>query len=148
MILIRLHPSDKADGLECLSAYSNVVIDATRYPDMQELILASDAFFSDYSSCIFDAALCDIPCFTYANDFAAYKGDRGVYYEMEELPFPYAKSNDELVENILNFNYELYKKKWEAFKIRTGLLETGHAAKDIANAIDGFIKEGRNIQIP
>lgn len=85
--------------------YDDCIIDATNYPDMQELILAADAFISDYSSCIFDAALRNIPCFTFATDFEKYKGDRGVYYEMDELPFSYAKNNDELISNIKNFNY-------------------------------------------
>jgi CDP-glycerol glycerophosphotransferase len=139
-MLIRLHPVVNVEVLKCMTDYSEFVIDATEYPDMQELILASDIFVSDYSSCIFDAALRNIPCFTFATDFEEYKADRGVYYEMEELPFPYAKNNEELVENIRHFNYEEYIKKWEAFKVRTGLYETGHAAKDIAYVINEYIK--------
>lgn len=118
------------------------VINATDYPDMQELIMASDVLLSDYSSCIFDAALREIPCFTFATDFEQYKADRGVYYEMDELPFPYAKNNDELVRNILNFDEQDYANKWNAFKERTGLFETGHAAKDIAEKILEFISTG------
>lgn len=116
------------------------IINATEYPDMQELILACDAFISDYSSCIFDAAIREIPCFTYAVDFEAYKKGRGVYYEMEELPFPYARSNDELVENIRQFNFREYLSAWDAFKLQTGLHETGHAAQDIAELVDAYIK--------
>ena len=112
------------------------IVDGTLYPDMQELILASDIVISDYSSCIFDAALRKIPCFTYATDFEHYKNEeRGVYYEMSELPFPFAKNNDELERNIINFDLDRYYKKWEAFSARTGLVETGHAAKDIAEKI-------------
>jgi CDP-glycerol glycerophosphotransferase len=111
---------------------------------MQELILGCDAFISDYSSCIFDAAIREIPCFTYANDFQEYKGDRGVYYEMEELPFAYAKNNDELINNIQRFDYDDYIKKWNEFKIRTGLYETGHASKDIAYVIGEFVKGNKN----
>ncbi len=119
-------------------------IDVTDYEDMQELILASDIMISDYSSCLFDAALRNIPCFTYATDFEQYKADRGVYYEMEELPFPYAKNNDELMYNIEHFDKDDYLNKWEAFKVRTGLHETGHAAKDIAEKIIDFLN-GKNI---
>ena len=115
------------------------VIDATDYPDMQELIMATDLMLSDYSSCLFDAALREIPCFTYATDFERYKSERGVYYEMEELPFPYARNNDELMHNIETFDQKDYLDKWEAFKERTGLHETGHAAKDIAEKIIGFL---------
>jgi CDP-glycerol glycerophosphotransferase len=138
-ILTRFHPfMVEYMGKKKIQEYH--VINATEYSDMQELILAADAFISDYSSCIFDAALRNIPCFTFATDFEEYKADRGVYYEMEELPFPYAKNNVELTENIRNFNYDEYIKKWEAFKVRTGLYETGHAAKDIAYVINEYIK--------
>lgn len=114
-------------------------IDVTDYDDMQELIMASDIVVSDYSSCLFDAALREIPCFTYATDFEQYKAERGVYFEMEELPFPYARNNDELMHNIESFDYEDYKKKWTAFKERIGLHETGHASNDVAEKIVEFI---------
>ena len=95
---------------------------------------------ADYSSCIFDAALRRIPCFTYATDFDQYKyEERGVYYEMEELPFPYAKNNDELEQNVRTFDMEDYLKKWDAFAVRMGLKETGHAAKDIAEKMADFL---------
>lgn len=139
-LFIRWHPVMVNLMSNIQDLYNDYIIDATNYPDMQELILVSDAFISDYSSCIFDAAILNIPCFTFATDFEEYKGDRGVYYEMEELPFPYAKNNDELINNIINFNYENYLENWETFKIRTGLYESGHAAKDIAYVINEFVK--------
>ena len=113
----------------------NEVIDVTDFNDMQGLLCAADIVISDYSSCIFDAALRGIPCFTYAKDFDSYKKEQGTYYEMEELPFPYAKNNEELIDNILHYNYEEYLKRWEEFKKKTGLVETGHAAKVIAAKI-------------
>ena len=121
------------------------VINASNYADMQELILASDAFISDYSSCIFDAALRNIPCFTFATDFEDYKADRGVYYEMDELPFPYARDNYELLYNIEHFNYDNYIQAWNTFKVRTGLHETGHAAFDIANVINEYVRGNTEI---
>ena len=115
------------------------VVNATSYPDMQELLMATDVMMSDYSSCIFDAAMRRIPCFIYASDYVDYKEYRGVYYEMEELPFPYAKNNYELEQNVRAFDMEDYLKKWDAFAVRTGLNETGHAAKDIAEKMADFL---------
>lgn len=138
-ILVRWHPLFAKQIAEAMSIEGSV-IDTTQYPDMQALLLAVDAVVSDYSSCLFDAALRNIPCFTYATDFEQYKADRGVYYEMEELPFPYARNNDELMRNVETFDQEDYLDKWEAFKARTGLHETGHSAKDIAEKIVGFLK--------
>ncbi len=105
--------------------------------------MATDVMISDYSSVIFDAAMRRIPCFTYATDFEQYKKEeRGVYYEMEELPFPYATNNDELEQNILSFDEKEYLRRWDAFCVRMGLNETGHAAADIAGKIMEFIQTG------
>lgn len=139
-ILARWHPLMLRYVKEMKMSLGNSVVDVTDYPEMQNLIMAADAFISDYSSCIFDAAIREIPCFTFATDFEEYKADRGVYYEMEDLPFPYAKNNDDLMQNILAFNEEEYKNAWSAFKTKTGLHETGHAAKDIAILINEFIQ--------
>ena len=110
-------------------------MDVTAYNDMQGLLCAVDIVISDYSSCLFDAALREIPCFTFAKDFEQYKGTQGTYFEMEDLPFPYAQNNEELIANILNYNQKEYFQRWNKFKETTGLLETGHAAKDIVNEI-------------
>lgn len=141
-VIVKFHPR-LLDYKNTIIKWSESIVDATEYPDMQELIMAADAFISDYSSCIFDAALRNIPCFTFATDFEEYKGGRGVYYEMEELPFPYARNNDELMQNVRDFDYEAYLQRWETFKVRTGLYETGHAGKDIANLINEYINGNR-----
>lgn len=138
-MLIRFHPSLRLYAKGYQEAHPEV-IDVTDYQDMQSLLMATDVMISDYSSCIFDAALRRIPCFTYATDFDQYKHEeRGVYYEMEELPFPYAKNNDELEQNVRAFDMEDYLKNWDAFTVRMGLNETGHAAKDIAEKMADFI---------
>lgn len=98
---------------------------------------------SDYSSIIFDAALLDIPCFTFATDFDEYKADRGVYYEMDELPFPYARNNEELMQNIENYDHAAYLERWQAFKERMGLYEPGNASEVIANKIIEFVQTGK-----
>ena len=140
-ILLRWHPV-MAEKMEKNGfGISENVNDATEYPDMQELIVASDAFVSDYSSCIFDAALNGIPSYIYAADFDEYAGERGTYYSLEELPFPYAEDNDEMVANILAYDEEKYKKRWDDFSKRTGLFETGHAGNDIARLIHEFLSD-------
>lgn len=138
-MLIRFHPKLRLYAKGYQKAHPEVM-DVTEYQDMQCLLMATDVMISDYSSCIFDAALRRIPCFTYATDFDQYKyEERGVYYEMEELPFPYAKNNDELEQNVRTFDMEDYLKKWDAFAVRMGLKETGHAAKDIAEKMADFL---------
>ena len=136
-ILLRWHQSQMKMLSE--TKIPSGVVNATCYPDMQELLMATDVMMSDYSSCIFDAAMRRIPCFIYASDYEEYKKYRGVYYEMEELPFPYAKDNDEMEQNVKAFDMNDYLKKWDAFAVRMGLNETGHSAKDIAQQMADFL---------
>lgn len=141
-IMVRWHPSF-VNILKGKISVPSWVIDATLFPDMQELLKGCDIVMSDYSSCIFDAALLDIPCFTFATDFDVYKAERGVYYEMEELPFPYSRTNDELMENIVNYDHEAYLERWRAFKERMGLYEPGNASQVIADKIIEHIDTGK-----
>lgn len=137
VVCVRWHPALKAIANK-LKKPSNI-IDVTNYPDMVELVKGCDAFMTDYSSCIFDAALVKKPCFMFTLDFDKYKSEQGVYYELEELPFSYARNNNELVENIINFSNDDYQSKWNAFKERMGLYESGHAAEDIAYVISEYL---------
>ena len=144
-MLIRFHPSLRLYAKGYQETHPEVM-DVTDYQDMQRLLMATDVMISDYSSCIFDAALRRIPCFTYATDFEQYKyEERGVYYEMVELPFPYAKNNDELEQNVKVFEMEDYLKKWDAFMVRMGLNETGHAARDIAQMMADYL-DGKKVE--
>lgn len=141
VLLIKLHPFLLSIADSYFKDLNSSAINATNYPDMQELIMASDALISDYSSCIFDAALFGLPCFTFANDFEAYKSDRGTYFEMEELPFPYAKTPQELHDHIRNFDREKYDSDWQEFARKVGVKETGHAGQDIAGYICEYMRK-------
>lgn len=116
------------------------VIDATMYPDMQELLVSCDLLVSDYSSCIFDAMLNETPCFIYAKDFESYARDRGVYFGLKDLPFPYGKTIEQLCEAILSYSQIDYVKSLKAFSSRVGLYESGHASKDIAEKVVSYVK--------
>lgn len=143
VILVRLHPF--------LMNYKNSfptngknIINATDYNDMQELIKSSDFFITDYSSCIFDAALIRIPCFVYASDYKEYKQKRNTYFELNELPFPIAYNNDELQDAIRNYDSKVYSEKWLNFKQDMGLIDTDSSAKEIAKIIIDFIDNNNN----
>ncbi|MDY3057060.1 MAG: CDP-glycerol glycerophosphotransferase family protein [Mediterraneibacter faecis] len=86
-------------------------IDVTTYPDMQELLLVSDILITDYSSCMWDFSLMNKPVFLYAEDIEKYiLQERGeFYYPIEKLPFAISKNNEELNENILKFDTQIYK---------------------------------------
>lgn len=61
------------------------VVNAFKYPNINDLIVVSDLLISDYSSIIFDFCLTNRPIFSYAYDYDQYKEYRGVYPGYEEL---------------------------------------------------------------
>lgn len=137
-VLKRMHPF--WCDVNCISDIE-YEINVTDYSSIQELIMASDLFISDYSSCIFDAALAGLPCFIFATDFKDYQKYRDTYFKLTELPFPIAESNEDLFSCIRSYDSDLYQQKWKEFKDKTGLVENGLATKRIAEYIINFIEK-------
>lgn len=133
VVLIRLHPN--LIGSDNEIQYSDRIINATHYPDMQELVIGCDALISDYSSCMFDSEMMKIPTFIYASDLDEYMKDRGSYFEFDELPFPVATNNEELMNNIINFDQVKYEQDVDNFNNKVGLKDTGDAARQIVDVI-------------
>ena len=139
-IFVRLHPNISEKSKQ-LPYWSNDIINATDYPNSQELLIASDALISDYSSIAFDFALLRRPVFLYAPDYEQYKNDRDFYLDYFSLPFLAAITTEKLQENILNFSQKDYIISLEDFfKNKVGLKETGKASEEIADRIMKEIK--------
>lgn len=113
-------------------------INLSDYPDMQELLLAADILITDYSSSIWDFSLTNRPCFIWATDLDQYKRDVDFYTPIEEWPFSIAKTDEELVSNILNFDEQDYLKAVAEHHSDLGDCETGHASEIVANAIYNY----------
>lgn len=111
-------------------------IDATNYPDMQELLCAADILISDYSSSIWDFSLMKKPCFLYVPDMDYYiNEDRGVYTPIEDWPGIIAKTNQELQKAVLEFDEDSYRKKVEKHHKDLGSYETGTACEQVCKRI-------------
>ena len=138
-ILIRLHPVNEKFIHE-LELGENI-IDATEYPDMLELIISSEIFVTDYSSAIFDAAMINKKALILAQDEEEYNKERGLYIKLEDLPFLVARDNNELCDNLVNFDENKYKESVKDYFTKVGLKEDGHATeriiKIILKAIEG-----------
>ena len=140
VVLVRMHPSNLCDA-DKVTKYSDKIKNASKYSNMQELLVASDVLITDYSSCMFDFATTRKPCFLYATDVEKYREERDYYFELEDLPFPLAENNEKLEENILNFDEEVYQKKLNELFEQVGLCETGHASEKVADYIEQWMKE-------
>ena len=134
-ILIRLHPNAAKLSKGLFSYDQSRILDASAYPDMQELMLAADLLITDYSSSMFDYALSSKPCLRFAPDIQTYQKDRGFYFPLEGLPFPMAESIDELCKLIEQFDAAAQNALWSAFCEENGLKEDGCAADRAADWI-------------
>ncbi len=136
-VLMRFHLHNRKAGKNI--AESPYLINATAYPDMQELLCIADAGLSDYSSWLCDYALTTKPAFIYAVDFDVYGHDRGFYYPLETTPFPISRNNDELNESIIHFDMQQYESKRKTFLEDKGCMEDGYAAKRIVDKLEEII---------
>lgn len=133
-VALRQHPRLKREIPEDLKREGNI-IDVSSYPDMQELLLASDALLTDYSSAIFDFMLSKKPGFLLAPDYEEYESLRGLYYPLESTPFPVGKTEKELLENIKEFDEVKYAQACTCFLEEKGCMEDGMAADRVADLI-------------
>ena len=125
----RLHPNITAEIRDdhCISM--------SRYPDMQELLIACDLLITDYSSSMFDMAVAGKRCALFLPDLEQYKAqERGLYFDIEALPFPRAQTMEELCSCVTDF--EEYESRCNAFLKEIGSFEDGNAAASLAKRIE------------
>ena len=108
VILVRMHPNALKES--SLIEYSDRIINATYYPDSQELYAAADFLISDYSSAPFDFSLLRKPVFLCTLDRKDYV--RGLSPIFECLPFLVSDTNEQLIYDIYSFNENQY---WSKF---------------------------------
>lgn len=132
-MLVRMHPNVNAADFDI--HYTDRIINASPYDNSQELLAAGDAVITDYSSCGFDYIQLDRLSFLYAEDYEQMKQDKGYYLELDELPTPVAFSNDQMIENILNFSMEEYEQKRESFMKKMDYYDDGHASEAVVRYI-------------
>ena len=136
VVLYRVHPS----LVDKYKTETNV-IDVSTYNDMQELLLISDILITDYSSSVWDFGLQRKPILIYAPDIDEYqKNDRGFIIPINKWPYPIAKSDDELENNINKFNIDDFRIKLDKYYEESGSYEEGTACKNLIKYILDKIK--------
>ncbi len=117
------------------SGVSKGAIDLSRYSDMQELLLICDCLITDYSSSIWDAALAKKTVFLYTPDLHTYSKERDFYTDIHTWPFPLAENNEELTQNIKDFDEHQYRNDIDSHFRALGSCESGKAAYFTARRI-------------
>lgn len=112
-----------------LQVRGSKIIDASVYPDMQELLAASDWIITDYSSLIWDYSFLKRPCILYVPDAEEYMEKTGFYVDIHKWPYPMAKSEKELEELLRDFDMEACQKAIAEHHKQMGMAETGHACE-------------------
>ena len=85
---------------------NDFVINAFKYPELNDLIKVSDILISDYSSIVFDYSIMERPIFCYGYDYDSYVAERGVYTDLEKLfSKGVLRTEEDLLAAIKNIDY-------------------------------------------
>ncbi len=134
-VLVRLHPNIR----EKLFTTTHDIIDATSYPDMQELLLVSDVLITDYSSTIYDASIMRKIVLLYAPDLEDYKENRGLKPVYFNFPTKINQSNEELLDYISRFDMNSYQRNLEDFLSGIQIFDDGNASKRVVDRIESVL---------
>jgi CDP-glycerol glycerophosphotransferase len=117
------------------------VIDASDYPDVQDLLLVADVLVSDYSTLMCDFANTGRPMLFYTYDLDHYRDQlRGFYFDFEaEVPGPLITEEADLVPAILDATAirAKYDAQYRAFADRFCAWDDGRATARVLDAVFG-----------
>lgn len=142
IILVRMHYKNRT-GAAAFKP-NEWLKNAGNYPDMQKLIAVADFGITDYSSWAYDYVLTRRPMILYAPDVDQYQNGRGLYYPLEETPFPIVHNNEELNKEILAFDDNVYRPAIDKFLEARGCYEQGTAAKQVVENIKKLLNITEN----
>ena len=141
IILTRLHSRMRGKRSIFDSTTPDFVIDTTSYDDIQDLMVLADVGITDYSSWICEFIETKKPGFLFGTDVKDYNNERGFLFPLSDLPYPLAENNNQLTENILNFQIEPFIEKCNNFLSQKGCIDDGHAAERIVDMLTKIINE-------
>lgn len=132
-LLIRMHPN--VVGAETVFDFNEHVVNATSYPDMQELLLVADILITDYSSSVFDFSAIGKPSFIFASDVEEYQRMRGLNKVFFEMPYPVCTDNEMLLEQLRMYTTESGRQAAAMFQDKFGATDKGDASKQVVERI-------------
>nr|WP_277605676.1 bifunctional glycosyltransferase/CDP-glycerol:glycerophosphate glycerophosphotransferase [Glycomyces sp. L485] len=117
------------------------VVDVSEFPDVQDLLCASDILITDYSSLMFDYANTGRPMLFYTYDLEQYRDQlRGFYFDFEaESPGPLLEDEDSLrnaMTEIDRIKAE-YEERYRGFRERFCTWDDGAASARVIDAVFG-----------
>ncbi|EME3569742.1 TPA: CDP-glycerol glycerophosphotransferase family protein [Enterococcus faecium] len=131
VLLVRLHPNDKKNI--SFFEYNDKVINGSTVSDGLDLVLASDALITDYSSIAFDGAVLNKPVYILEKDIDTYRTTRGLSEQYDLWPFVKVNNEIDLVEAFISFDSNKYKKRLNAYYQSDISYDTGETAQKTVN---------------
>lgn len=133
-VLVRTHYSlSKAP-----ESHSGRVIDVSRHPRVEDLMLAADVLITDYSSIAFDYANLDRPIMLHVEDQGFYSGRRGTYFDVTDFPpGVVARSAEELFAALRNGTFASPEaaKHRQLYRERFCEFDDGQAAERVVRRV-------------
>ena len=144
VVVTRFHPLAMSRVNHINSAYLTFdekerVIDGNEFSDLYSIMAAADVLITDYSNCMFEMSYVGKPVFLYATDVEKYEDTRGLYFDYDTLPFPIARTEKELYENILTYDRDGFRQLQEEFFEDIGVVENGRASEKVAKLIKRLV---------
>lgn len=113
ILYIKLHPLVKK--VLNINKYKNIKQFPNGY-ETYDILNVADCLITDYSSVMFDFACSNKQIILFTYDIDEYLLDRGIYIDIEKLPFAHAKTVEELISAINDKAYDKNKFIYEIIK--------------------------------
>ncbi len=109
IMLIKMHPFVKKP-LDIPEEYKNVIIDASSFREINNMLFCTDILITDYSSVIYEFSLFNKPMLFYAFDRMKYEADRGFYEPYSDMvPGKIVRTSEGLVRALEKRDFEFEK---------------------------------------
>lgn len=132
VMILRTHPVER---FRVPQNVRHFVRPAGWYPEINDLMLASDALLTDYSSVMCDYALTGKPMLFYIDDWDDYRrAERGVYHDLPAIaPGPCVTTTEDLITCVraLPVVHASFAEKYAAFRELWCVEERGNASARI-----------------
>lgn len=109
VMLIKMHPFVKTT-LQIPNKYKDVIIDASSFREINDILFITDIVITDYSSVIYEFSLFNKPMLFYAFDRIKYEADRGFYEPYSDMvPGKIVRTFEQLISALEKRDFEFEK---------------------------------------
>lgn len=141
VVLLRLHHLSVVNIEHIIREANGNVINATDYPNVQELLFAADMLITDYSSVIWDFALTGKPIVIFVPDNDEYKKVRGTFMPVKDWGLSYATNRAELLAVIKHSTIHELENNSKQHILKLHSYENGNATETVVKRIVEFCKK-------